>query len=160
MALAPRGGSDGVGVVCRAAASASWYFSIERALSTLSLGQPPHLSSTSRSAASGSRVSSHAGHTANSCAADDHDMRCAILCSAAMTAANHAEKIRGSCAECFAAITDFASYPEWQSAVVAVEVRSLDEEGRGREVAFMIDLKLRRIRYVLLYDYTEPTDIQ
>jgi ribosome-associated toxin RatA of RatAB toxin-antitoxin module len=77
-----------------------------------------------------------------------------------MTTASHAEKIHGSCAQCFAAIIDFVSYPEWQTAVEAVELRSLDDEGRGREVAFLIDLKVRRVRYALLYEYTEPTEIR
>jgi ribosome-associated toxin RatA of RatAB toxin-antitoxin module len=68
--------------------------------------------------------------------------------------------IRGSCARCFAAITDFESYPQWQSAVASVEVRSRDPEGRGREVRFEIDLKLRRVQYSLAYDYTEPTEVR
>jgi ribosome-associated toxin RatA of RatAB toxin-antitoxin module len=77
-----------------------------------------------------------------------------------VSAATHAEDISGSCAECFRAIADFESYPAWQSAVAAVEVRSRDEAGRGREVAFVIDLKLRHVRYALIYEYTEPTEIR
>lgn len=77
-----------------------------------------------------------------------------------MSTATHAEDISGSCAECFQAIADFESYPAWQSAVAAVEVRSRDEAGRGREVAFVIDLKLRHVRYALIYEYTEPTEIR
>lgn len=77
-----------------------------------------------------------------------------------MSRAGHAERIRGSCAQCFAAITDYESYPEWQSAVEAVEVRSRDAAGRGREVAFTIDLKLRRVRYALVYSYAEPTELR
>jgi ribosome-associated toxin RatA of RatAB toxin-antitoxin module len=77
-----------------------------------------------------------------------------------MTTAAHAERIHGSCDRCFAAITDFESYPRWQSAVETVEVRSRDSAGRGREVAFVIDLKLRRIQYTLLYEYTEPTELR
>jgi ribosome-associated toxin RatA of RatAB toxin-antitoxin module len=77
-----------------------------------------------------------------------------------VSTATHAEDISGSCAECFQAIADFESYPAWQSAVAAVEVRSRDEAGRGREVAFVIDLKLRHVRYALIYEYTEPTEIR
>jgi ribosome-associated toxin RatA of RatAB toxin-antitoxin module len=77
-----------------------------------------------------------------------------------MPIATHAETMRASCARCFAAITDFESYPEWQTAVEAVEVRSRDAEGRGREVAFVIDLKLRKVRYELVYEYTEPTEVR
>ncbi len=77
-----------------------------------------------------------------------------------MDTAVHVEEIAGSCAACFAAVADFESYPEWQSAVQAVQVRSRDASGRGREVGFVIDLKLRRVRYALLYEYSEPTEIR
>lgn len=77
-----------------------------------------------------------------------------------MTAASHTERIEGTRSRCFDAITDFESYPEWQSAVHAVEVRSRDAAGRGREVCFVIDLKVRHIRYALLYDYTPPTEVR
>jgi hypothetical protein len=43
--------------------------------------------------------------------------------------------------------------------VDTVEVRSRDAAGRGREVRFVIDLKLRRVSYTLLYEYTEPNEI-
>lgn len=77
-----------------------------------------------------------------------------------MVGASHVEIIEGTCAQCFAAITDFVSYPEWQTAVQSVEVRTRDDAGRGREVAFVIDLKLRRIGYALTYEYTEPTEVR
>jgi ribosome-associated toxin RatA of RatAB toxin-antitoxin module len=77
-----------------------------------------------------------------------------------MASASHAEQISASCAECFAAIADFESYPDWQTAVESVEVHSRDAEGRGQEVEFVIDLKLRRVRYTLIYSYTEPTEVR
>ncbi len=77
-----------------------------------------------------------------------------------MSSATHAEDISGSCAECFRAIVDFESYPAWQSAVAAVEVRSRDQAGRGREGAFVIDLKLRKVRYALIYEYSEPNEVR
>lgn len=77
-----------------------------------------------------------------------------------MPSASHAEQIRSSPSTCFAAITDFESYPEWQTAVDSVEVRSRDAAGRGREVAFVIDLKLRQVRYALIYEYEEPGEIR
>jgi ribosome-associated toxin RatA of RatAB toxin-antitoxin module len=77
-----------------------------------------------------------------------------------MHTAVHTEHIEGRCADCFNALLDFESYPEWQSAVQSVEVRSRDAAGRGEEVAFVIDLKLRKIRYALIYEYAEPTEIR
>jgi uncharacterized membrane protein len=58
--------------------------------------------------------------------------------------------------ECFDAITDYDSFPDWQRAVKDVEVLSRDRAGRGKEVAFEIDAKLRTVRYTLDYSYEEP----
>jgi Polyketide cyclase / dehydrase and lipid transport len=57
---------------------------------------------------------------------------------------------------CFAAILDFESYPEWQGPVQSCEVLERDEEGRGSLVETVVDLKIRRARYVLRYEYDEP----
>jgi uncharacterized membrane protein len=57
---------------------------------------------------------------------------------------------------CFDAITDYDSFPDWQRAVKDVEVLSRDRAGRGKEVAFEIDAKLRTVRYTLDYSYEEP----
>ncbi len=57
---------------------------------------------------------------------------------------------------CFDAITDYDSLPDWQRAVKDVEVLSRDRAGRGKEVAFEIDAKLRTVRYTLDYSYEEP----
>ena len=57
---------------------------------------------------------------------------------------------------CFDAIADFETYPEWQSAVLECEVRERDGEGRGTLVAFLIDAKVRKVRYVLRYHYDPP----
>jgi hypothetical protein len=70
------------------------------------------------------------------------------------------ETIAGTCERCFAAITDFESYPEWQTVVESVEVRDHDPAGRAREVGFVLDLKLRRVRYALIYEYEEPTALR
>jgi ribosome-associated toxin RatA of RatAB toxin-antitoxin module len=58
--------------------------------------------------------------------------------------------------ECFDALVDFGSYPEWQSAVKDCEVQSRDDDGRGRRVAFDIDAKVKTVRYTLDYSYEEP----
>lgn len=57
---------------------------------------------------------------------------------------------------CFAALTDYERMPAWQSTVTSCEVLSRDAEGRGREVAWSVDAKVRSISYRLEYTYEEP----
>jgi ribosome-associated toxin RatA of RatAB toxin-antitoxin module len=57
---------------------------------------------------------------------------------------------------CFDAITDFESYPAWQSAVKKCRVHERDEEGRGQIVETVSDARIRTIRYVLRYHYEPP----
>jgi uncharacterized membrane protein len=71
----------------------------------------------------------------------------------------HAEQqivVEGSPQECFDALLDYESFPDWQRAVRSVEVVSRDRAGRGREVAFEIDAKVRTINYRLRYSYEPP----
>jgi uncharacterized membrane protein len=65
-------------------------------------------------------------------------------------------EIEGTPQECFAALLDYESFPKWQRSVKSVEVLSRDKEGRGKEVAFEIDAKVRSMRYTLDYRYEEP----
>jgi hypothetical protein len=65
-------------------------------------------------------------------------------------------EVAGSPQQCFDAITDYESFPDWQRAVKGVEVLSRDRAGRGRRVAFEIDAKLRTVRYTLDYSYEAP----
>ena len=58
--------------------------------------------------------------------------------------------------QCFDALLDYESFPEWQRAVKDTEVVTRDSEGRGKQVAFEIDAKVRSIRYTLDYSYEEP----
>ena len=72
---------------------------------------------------------------------------------------NHAEHqvvIDGSPQECFDALTDYESFPEWQQAIKEIEVVSRDKNGRGAEVAFQVDAIVRKINYRLSYRYEEP----
>ena len=64
--------------------------------------------------------------------------------------------IAGSPSECFDAITDYDTFPDWQSAVKDAEVLTRDRQGRGKEVAFEIDVKVRTVRYTLDYGYEAP----
>ena len=60
------------------------------------------------------------------------------------------ETIGASPQQCFDAMRDFATYPDWQGPVTAVELRGDDV------VAFEVDAKVRTIRYVLRYHFDEP----
>jgi uncharacterized membrane protein len=60
---------------------------------------------------------------------------------------------------CFAALLEYETFPDWQRAVKSVEVLSRDEEGRGRDVEFRIDAKVKQVRYVLRYSYEPPRRI-
>ena len=70
--------------------------------------------------------------------------------------AEHSAEIEAAREVCFRALLDYESFPDWQRAVKSVDVRSRDDEGRGREVEFEIDAKIRRVRYVLRYSYEPP----
>ena len=65
-------------------------------------------------------------------------------------------EVAGTPKQCFDAITDYETFPEWQRAVKDVEVLSRDGAGRGKQVAFEIDARLRTVRYTLDYSYEEP----
>lgn len=60
-------------------------------------------------------------------------------------------------ATCFAVLTDFERLPRWQSRVSECRVLSYDGSGRGHDVEYAIDAKLRTVRYRLRHCYTEPT---
>ena len=71
----------------------------------------------------------------------------------------HAEQqivVEGTPQECFDALVDYESFPSWQRAVKAVSVETRDSAGRGEEVSFEIDAKVRTIRYTLRYSYEPP----
>jgi uncharacterized membrane protein len=70
--------------------------------------------------------------------------------------AEHSAEIEAARENCFAALLDYETFPEWQRAVKSVEVLSRDGEGRGHNVEFVIDAKVKRVRYVLAYSYEPP----
>jgi uncharacterized membrane protein len=57
---------------------------------------------------------------------------------------------------CFDALVDYETFPEWQRAVRACEVLSRDHDGRGKEVVFEVDAKIKAVSYTLDYSYEEP----
>ena len=64
--------------------------------------------------------------------------------------------IEASPRQCFDALVDYESFPDWQRAVRGCEVLTRDREGRGKHVAFEIDAKVRPVSYTLDYSYEEP----
>ena len=70
--------------------------------------------------------------------------------------AEHSLVIEAAPDVCFEAITDYETFPEWQAAVKDVEVLSRDDDGRGRDVRFDIDAKVRAVSYTLRYSYEPP----
>jgi len=72
---------------------------------------------------------------------------------------SHVELVEGTAQACFDAITDWTTYPQWQSAVRSCTILDRDPDGRWEVVETVIDAKLRSVRYVLRYHYEEPTRI-
>lgn len=69
---------------------------------------------------------------------------------------DHSLVIEAEPAVCFDEITDYETFPEWQAAVKEVDVLSRDADGRGRDVRFAIDAKVRQVHYTLRYSYEPP----
>ena len=67
--------------------------------------------------------------------------------------AEHTVEIAAPIKTCFDAITDYETFPEWQSAVVDTEVLDWDEQGRGKRVRLFVDAKVRKVDYTLDYRY-------
>lgn len=57
---------------------------------------------------------------------------------------------------CFDALTDFERLPDWQAAVRDVEVLERDAQGRGAVVEYVVDARLKTVRYRLRQIYDEP----
>ncbi len=54
-----------------------------------------------------------------------------------------------------AVITDFASYPEWVSAVKSADVIEEYEDGYASQVTFLMDAGVLKDSYTLKYSYSE-----
>jgi ribosome-associated toxin RatA of RatAB toxin-antitoxin module len=57
---------------------------------------------------------------------------------------------------CFDALTDFEHLPAWQRAVREVRVLERDDAGRGSIVEYVVDARVRTVRYRLRQIYEEP----
>ncbi|MFN8641550.1 MAG: SRPBCC family protein [Candidatus Binatia bacterium] len=60
---------------------------------------------------------------------------------------------------CFAAIVDFERYPEWSGQVTRARILESDDAGVGRVVEFVIDARIKTLRYVLQYAYRRPAEL-
>jgi uncharacterized membrane protein len=74
--------------------------------------------------------------------------------------AEHTVEIAAPIKTCFDAITDYETFPSWQSAVVDTEVLDWDDQGRGKRVRLFVDAKVRKVDYTLDYRYDEPERIE
>jgi coenzyme Q-binding protein COQ10 len=71
----------------------------------------------------------------------------------------HAAVVPAPRDEVWAAFLDYERTPTWQRALASSRVLTRDEQGRGRDVEFVVDVRLRRVRYVLRHAYEEPETI-
>lgn len=60
---------------------------------------------------------------------------------------------------CFDALTNFEALPTWQGAVKSVRVLERDATGRGTVIEFVVDARVKHVRYRLRQVYDEPTRI-
>jgi len=70
---------------------------------------------------------------------------------------SYTTEVAASPATCYEVITDFPAYPRWSAAVCRAEVRAQYEDGAAKQVEMELDIKIRRIRYVLEYQHQPPT---
>jgi polyketide cyclase/dehydrase/lipid transport protein len=58
-----------------------------------------------------------------------------------------------------AVIADFPAYPEWAGAVRSADVTEPGQDGRARQVRFVLDAGVIRDSYELVYDWTDDTRV-
>jgi uncharacterized membrane protein len=54
-----------------------------------------------------------------------------------------------------AALTDFESFPDWQAAILECEVLDRDDHGRGTRIRMKVDAKVKKVGYIVKYDYSD-----
>ena len=57
---------------------------------------------------------------------------------------------------CFDALIDYEHLPQWQGTLREVRVLERDEQGRGSVVAYVVDARVKTVRYTLRQIYDEP----
>ncbi len=73
-----------------------------------------------------------------------------------MTATVETALVHAPAQACFDALTDYERLPEWQRAVKEVSILQRDERGRGLVVEYVVDARVRSVRYRLCQHYDEP----
>lgn len=63
--------------------------------------------------------------------------------------------INASPRQCYDALCQFESYPQWQSAVQSVQVLAKYPDGRAKDVEVVVHAVVKKIRYVLRYQYDD-----
>ena len=59
----------------------------------------------------------------------------------------------------FALILDYERTPVWQRSVRSARVVARDEQGRGLEVAYEVDVRVATVHYTLRHSYDPPREI-
>src|SRR5919202_178109 len=65
-------------------------------------------------------------------------------------------EIAASPEDCYAALTDFDHLPDWQGAVREARVLERDADGRGSVVEYVVDAKVKTVRYRLRQVHQPP----
>lgn len=63
--------------------------------------------------------------------------------------------INASPQQCYDALCQFESYPQWQSAVQSIKIVERYPDGRPRDVEVVVHAVVKKIRYVLRYQYDD-----
>jgi coenzyme Q-binding protein COQ10 len=69
---------------------------------------------------------------------------------------SHAVELDATPDEVFEVLSDYERLPGWQGPLKSCRVLSRDAEGLGLEVEYVVDAKLREVRYVLEHSYERP----
>ena len=67
----------------------------------------------------------------------------------------HTETVNAPVDKIIDALTEFESFPQWQAAVLECEVLDRDSEGRGSRIRMKVDAKIRKVEYIVKYDYSD-----
>ena len=72
---------------------------------------------------------------------------------------SHAVELDATPEQVFDVLSDYERLPEWQGPLKSCRVLSRNAEGLGLEVEYVVDAKVREVRYVLEHSYERPNRI-
>lgn len=75
------------------------------------------------------------------------------------TAQEFTTEIAATPLDCFKTVVDFDAYPSWSSPIETATVLERDKAGIGRIVEFHANMRVRKVRYVLEYEYQKPGEL-